>query len=93
MYNAANDKLWLFDDDLGLWTGGHSPGTDTTMENGQAYVKCNLSAAQGSENTVTVKWAIKFKPGYTGTKKTGLKCKDTEGARSKGEWKGTWTLY
>jgi hypothetical protein len=39
-----------------------------------------------------VTWAIEFKVGYEGDKKTGLKCKDRDKAKAKGKWKGTWTI-
>jgi hypothetical protein len=40
-----------------------------------------------------VKWAIEFKAGYAGDKKTGLKCKDRQKARAKAKWKGAWVIY
>jgi hypothetical protein len=92
MYNAAKNKLWLRTDDGSTWTGGHLPGTDNMMENGQAKVYCGLCTADGADGTVTVKWAIEFKDGYTGAKKTGLKCKDRSKAKAKGKWKGTWSI-
>jgi uncharacterized repeat protein (TIGR01451 family) len=92
LYNAAKNKLWLRTDDGSAWTGGYLPGTDNTLENSQAIVDCNLTTAEGSGDTLTVKWAIEFKPGYTGTKKLGLKCKDRSKAKAKGKWKGTWTI-
>jgi hypothetical protein len=92
LYNAAKDKLWLRSDDGSAWTGGHAPETATTLENSQAIVHCNLTTAQGSEDTLSVAWAIEFKPGYTGAKKLGLKCKDRDKTKAKGKWKGAWTI-
>ena len=43
-------------------------------------------------DTLSVTWAIEFKPGYTGTKKLGLKATDMQKARAKAAWKGTWTV-
>jgi hypothetical protein len=92
MYNAVKDKLWLRDDSGSTWTGGCAPGSASVMENSQAKVYCSLTSAYSSAETLYVNWAVEFKPGYTGAKKTGLKCKDRDKARAKGKWKGTWTI-
>jgi uncharacterized repeat protein (TIGR01451 family) len=92
MYNAVKDKLWLRTDDGSTWTGGYAPESANTMENSQAKVYCGLTTAAGTGGTLSVKWAIEFKDGYTGAKKLGLKCKDRRKARAKGKWKGTWTI-
>jgi uncharacterized repeat protein (TIGR01451 family) len=92
MYNARKDKLWLRTDDGSTWTGGYAPESANKMENSQAIVYCDLTGVQGSGDTLSVQWAIEFKPGYTGTKKLGLKAKDVHKAKAKGKWKGTWTI-
>jgi uncharacterized repeat protein (TIGR01451 family) len=92
LYNAVKDKLWLRTDDGSAWIGGHAPGSDNMMENGQAKVYSGLTTAGGAGDTLTVRWAIEFKDGYTGAKKTGLKCKDRHKARAKGKWKGAWSI-
>jgi uncharacterized repeat protein (TIGR01451 family) len=92
MYNAAKDKLWMRSDDGTVWFGGHAPGTPFIMQNGRAIVHCSLTTAQGAGDTLTMTWAIQFKPGFEGTKKLGLKCKDRSKAKAKGKWKGTWTI-
>jgi uncharacterized repeat protein (TIGR01451 family) len=92
MYNAARNKLWLRNDAGTAWTGGYAPGSANVLQNSQAIVHCDLTAAHGSGDTLGVTWAIEFKPSYTGTKKLGLKCKDRGKARAKGKWKGTWTI-
>jgi hypothetical protein len=48
--------------------------------------------AQGSGDTLSAKWAIESKSGFEGDKNTGLKWKDRGKVRSKGAWKGTWTV-
>jgi hypothetical protein len=93
MYNAVKDKLWMRSDDGTAWFGGYAPGSVNTMENSQAIVHCDLTTVQGDGDTLSVKWAIEFKLGYEGSKKTGLKCKDRDKAKAKGQWKGTWTIY
>jgi uncharacterized repeat protein (TIGR01451 family) len=93
MYNAAKNKLWMLADDGASWLGGYAPGSANSIENSQAIVYCNLTTVEGAGNTLRVTWAIEFKPGYTGAKKTGLKCKDRSKARAKAKWKGTWTIY
>jgi hypothetical protein len=92
LYNAVKNKLWMLYDDASGWTGGCAPGSAGTMENSQAIVHCDLTAVQGSGDTLGVTWAIEFKSGYTGDKKTGLKCKDVQKARAKAKWKGTWEV-
>jgi hypothetical protein len=92
LYNAAKHKLWLRSDDGGAWTGGFAPGSATVLENSQAIVHCDQTAALGAGDTLSVTWAIEFKPGYTGAKKLGLKCKDLQKAKAKGQWKGSWTI-
>jgi hypothetical protein len=92
MYNAKKNKLWLLDDGGTTWTGGFAPGSITTLQNSQAKVNCSATTATGEGDTLTVRWAIEFKPGNTGDKKTGLKCKDAHKAKAKGAWKGTWTI-
>jgi hypothetical protein len=92
MYNNVKSKLWLRSDDGSAWTGGFAPGSANTLENSQAVVRCNLSTAGGSGDTLSVRWAIEFKAGFSGAKKTGLKCKDIHKAKAKGRWKGTWTV-
>jgi hypothetical protein len=89
MYNAAKNKLWMRTDDGTAWFGGYAPGSANTMENGQAIVDCSLTTKHGDGDALSVTWAIEFKPGYTGAKKLGLKCKDRSKARAKGKWKGT----
>jgi hypothetical protein len=92
MYNAVKSKLWLRSDDGSAWTGGYAPESANTLENSQAIVHCSRTTAEGSGDTLSVTWAIEFKPGYSGAKKTGLKCKDIHKARAKGKWKGSWTI-
>jgi uncharacterized repeat protein (TIGR01451 family) len=92
MYNAAKNKLWMRTDDGTAWSGGYAPESANTMENSQAIVHCNLTTMQGDGDTLSVTWAIEFKAGYTGAKKTGLKCKDRDKAKAKGKWMGSWTI-
>jgi hypothetical protein len=92
LYNADKDKLWIRSDDGTTWLGGFAPGSANILENAQAKVHCTLTTKQGVGDSLQVKWAIEFKPAYAGAWKTGLKCKDLQKARSKGEWIGTWTV-
>jgi 2',3'-cyclic-nucleotide 2'-phosphodiesterase (5'-nucleotidase family) len=93
MYNVHNNKLWMRSDDGSTWLGGYAPWSDNVIENLQAKVFCVQSRAEGSGDTLTVTWAIKFKAAFRGVKKTGLKCKDLYKANSKGAWMGTWNVY
>jgi hypothetical protein len=93
LYNAQTDKLWIRSDDGMTWSGGFAPGSvSATLENTQAQVDCEQTTVQPSGSTIEVRWAISFKPTFTGAKKTGLKCRDAGGARAKGQWKGAWTV-
>jgi hypothetical protein len=93
LYDVQDNKLWMRSDDGSTWLGGYAPWSDNTIENRQAKVYCVLARAEGSGDTLSVRWAIKFKPDFRGVKKTGLKCTDLYNARAKGEWMGTWNVY
>lgn len=93
LYGAVKDKLWLCSDDGAAWLGGFAPGSAGMLENDQVGVYCSLTRKRAVGDTLGVRWGIEFKPGYTGAKKTGLKCRDLQKARAKAEWKGTWTIY
>jgi outer membrane protein assembly factor BamB len=92
LYNAAKDRLWLRSDDGSAWTGGCAPESASVLENSQAIVHCDSTTVHGAGDTLTVTWAIESKPGYTGTKKLGLRCKDRSKAKATGAWVGTWTI-
>jgi hypothetical protein len=92
LYNAAKDRLWLRSDDGSQWTGGYAPGSSNVLQNSQAIVHCEQTTVQGAGDTLSVTWAIEFKPAFAGTKKLGLMARDTFGAKAKGTWKGTWTV-
>jgi hypothetical protein len=93
MYNATKNKLWMRSDDGTTWLGGYAPWSDNTIENRQAKVYCALTRDEGSGDTLSVRWAMKFKADFRGVKKTGLKCSDLYNARAKGAWMGTWNIY
>jgi hypothetical protein len=92
MYNVQKNKLWMLDDSGTAWTGGCEPGSANILENGQAQVDCALTGVHGYDQRLMVAWAISFKPGFTGTKKTYLKCTDYWGAKSQGQRIGSWTI-
>jgi hypothetical protein len=43
-------------------------------------------------NTITVRWALEFKPAFRGRTKVYLKARDLGGLTSALEKKGTWTV-
>jgi predicted nucleotidyltransferase len=92
MYNAAKNKLWLLDDSGTTWTGGYAPGDVEPMDNSQVRVYCYYTEVWRRGNRVEVAWAIRFKSGFEGAKKLGLKARDIYKARAKAKWKGTWTV-
>jgi hypothetical protein len=93
LYDVQDNKLWMRSDDGTMWLGGYAPWSENTIENRQAKVYCALTRDEGSGGTLSVRWAIKFKPDFRGVKKTGLKCTDIQSARAKGAWMGTWNIY
>jgi hypothetical protein len=94
LYNRAKHLLWIRSDDGTSWQGGCMPGSSFVyIANSQAVVSCEYtSVGSASPDTLTVAWYMWFLPGFTGTKKTGLKCKDRHKAKVRGAWKGTWTI-
>jgi predicted nucleotidyltransferase len=92
MYNATKNKLWMMDDSGSGWMGGHSPESVDNLDNSQARVYCLYTHARRLGNRLEVTWAIRFKEGFEGAKKLGLKAKDRYKARAKAKWKGTWTI-
>jgi hypothetical protein len=92
LYNSVKRKLWLLDDSGTAWLGGCTPGHAVYFSNSQAALDCLNTTVHHSGETLTVRWAIEFKPGFEGAKRLGLKCKDRGKAKAKGKWKGTWTV-
>jgi hypothetical protein len=92
LYNAAKNKLWLLDDSGSAWMGGHAPGDSIVLENGQARLYCADTRVRRLGNRLEVTWVIRFRPGFEGAKKLGLKARDIYKSRAKAKWKGTWTI-
>jgi hypothetical protein len=92
LYNAKKNKLWMLDDDGMTWLGGHAPLSAFLIANSQAMLICPATEVTTTGPEVQVKWSISFTTAFTGDKKTGLKCKDINKAKAKGQWKGTWTV-
>jgi hypothetical protein len=93
MYNRAKHRLWIRSDDGSAWQGGCTPGDMTIIANSQAAVYCFVTQVSYSgTDRMNVAWYMWFLPGFTGAKKTGLKCKDRHKAKAKGAWIGTWTV-
>jgi hypothetical protein len=92
LYNAVKDKLWMLDDTGSSWLGGCNPGQTVVVVNSQAELDCGQTTVQRDGDTLSVAWAIEFQPGFEGSKKLGLKCKDRDRAKAKGKWKGSWTI-
>jgi hypothetical protein len=93
MYDVQNNKLWMRSDDGTAWLGGYALWSNNVIENRQAKVYCALTRDEGSGDTLSMRWAIKFKSDFRGVKKTGLKCTDRYNAKAKGAWIGTWNIY
>jgi hypothetical protein len=74
------------------WWGGKPVGSAEVVQNSQAKVYCNLTTVSRSGNTITVRWAVEFKPAFRGNTKVYLKARDVAGLTSPLEQKGTWTV-
>ncbi|MCX5695018.1 MAG: hypothetical protein NT014_07895 [Candidatus Omnitrophica bacterium] len=92
-YNQDTNKLYLANDAGNSWLGGFNPGSSKSVENSYVKLDCLKSSRSGSRNTLTIKWAITFKPTFTGQKHLFMQAYDDSGANS-GWWvdKGTWTI-
>jgi hypothetical protein len=69
-YYHHNSNLLFMMNDSGSWTGGFIPGSDNIIENSFVKLDCSKTEVTGSGNTMTIKWAITFKPAFTGLKIT-----------------------
>ena len=74
------------------WIGGYAPETNASFGHELAILDCQESAVHTAGPEVQVRWALWFDARFSGDKKTGLKCKDANKAKAKGQWKGTWTI-
>jgi hypothetical protein len=92
VYQAQTNKIMIRNDRGTRWWGGKTVGSANVVQNSQAKVYCDLTTVTRSGNTITVRWAVEFKPAFRGRTKTYLKARDVAGLTSDLERKGTWTV-
>jgi hypothetical protein len=91
-YDQNTNKFYLRNDANTGWLGGFAPGANNIIENSYAKLDCTKSTISGSGTTLTVKWAITFKPAFGGQKNTYLYVKDDANAAAGWTQKGTYTI-
>lgn len=87
-YDRTVNKLYLYNDGDG-WMGGFWPGTASVLENSYCKLDCAQTTVSGSGNVLTIKWAVVFKPTFTGNKNSYLCVGDTAGAYAEWTQKGS----
>jgi hypothetical protein len=92
LYNAQNNRVWLRNDAGTAWLGGFEIGLPSVIENSQALVAPVSMSTLPSGDNLTVRWVIRFKLAFAGTKNVGMKALDRWGARATGQWMGTWVI-
>jgi hypothetical protein len=92
VYNPNNNRVRVRNDRGTRWWGGKPVGTDNVVQNSQAKVHCNLTTVTRSGNTITVRWAMEFKPAFSGRAAIYLKARDMAGLTSPLQIKGTWRI-
>ena len=79
-YDEDAQKLYLRDDANTTWLGGCAPGASTMIENSYGLLDCSKTSVTGSGVTLTIKWAITFKPTFLGTQRIYLYAQDAAAA-------------
>jgi hypothetical protein len=91
-YARQANKLFLYDSSQQKWLGGSIPGSADVIETPWGKLNCANTGVSGSSNTLTVNWAITFKPAFTGANNAYLLVSDMAGAKTGWNKVGTWTL-
>jgi subtilisin family serine protease len=92
-YNQNVNKLYLRNDANTAWLGGYAPGSNYTIENSYVKLNCLSTTVSGAATTLTVKWAITFKPAFSGkTYNTYLYALDDSGSYTGWIKKGSWIV-
>lgn len=79
-YNPAQNKLYVYSIQTRKWLGGFSPGSANIIDTYYSKLDCSQTTVTGSNNNLTVKWAVVFKPNYKGKKLIYLYVKDSANA-------------
>ena len=92
-YDRNANMLYIRNDANTSWGIGYAPGAGNVLENAQAKLYCSRTAVSGTTTTLKVRWAIEFKPSFTGDKKTYLNVTDSAAAASGWLEAGTWSCW
>jgi hypothetical protein len=68
MYDVTLNQFFMINEAGRAWLGPISPGSSSTLQNGQCILSGAGSSASGSGNTLTVKANISFQASYAGAK-------------------------
>lgn len=81
-YLPLTNKLYFYDHSQRKWLGGFPLGSDNIIETPLAKLNYKNTTVSGNGSDLTIKWAITFKPSFTGTKNIYLLIRDKAGAQS-----------
>ena len=79
-YDQNTNKLYLRNDANTAWLGGYAPGSNYLIENSYSKLDCSKTTVSGIGNTLTLNYALIFKPAFLGSKNIYLYVKDDAGA-------------
>lgn len=65
-YNAATNKLYLCSDSCGVWLGGITPGTASTVSNSYATLHASATTVSRQTGEMVVRWAVSYRLPYSG---------------------------
>jgi hypothetical protein len=91
-YHVRGNTIRIRSNRGSRWWGGKPVGSDKVVQNRQAAVYCNLTTVTRSGSMIQVRWAVEFKPTFTGDTKLYLKTSDRSGETTGLEYKGTWRV-
>ncbi|MFC1709660.1 hypothetical protein ACFL2J_06370 [Candidatus Omnitrophota bacterium] len=91
-YSQNSNELFLRDDGDDYWLGGYSPGSANTIENPYAELDCSQTIVSGSDDNLTITWAVTFKQPFIGDKNSYLYVRDDNRGRDGWDKRGTWTI-
>ncbi|GEM_PF-947537 len=91
-YNRDTNKLYLRNDANTAWIGGYAPGSNYIIENSYAKLSCISTVVSGLGNTLSVNWAVTFKPVFLGIKNIYLYVRDYANAYKNWTQAGIWAI-
>lgn len=93
VYNVQRNKLYLFND-VGSYDSRNAsfPGRTAVLENSGGNLNCSRTTVTGSGSTLTVKWSVKAKAAFAGSRSLALLCADRANLRDGYDMDGTWMI-